>query len=409
MKILARLLILFTFFSFISSGGPLLFQCCEVRAAPDLRKALKEDLLDLDKRLNDEEPDLQTWEFHVIKGLLYNTLLAIVPPEGATEADAGGVSYASAGLTDIISNSMVELLENTPSLYPMHHLADMFRIPVKTAYAQTGTDLLGTWNFLNLWQSSRNAAYVLVIAVLTFLGFMIMFGVELQAETKVTLQTALPRVVLGLLLITFSYAIGGLFIDSVSVIKSLLKNIFGVNWGGLGNIARDLVYNISGVASPADGGIIGQMAMENVVLSLGWILLFTVIALLTLILLIVIFIRFIFEWANLFLRTTFGPFFILLDIIPKKGKSTSFAWIRSLLASSVTIPLMGFALWVAHQFAVADLSAIKSPGFISTTSTQVNYIAAFGLLFMIPIIPSAVRRVLGDMIPDEGGGIPKVW
>jgi len=43
---------------------------------------------------------------------------------------------------------------------------------------------------------------------------------------------------------------------------------------------------------------------------------------------------------------------------------------------------------------------MQSPGFI-TSGQQINFIAAFGVLVAIPVIPSAVRRVLGGLIPVE--------
>jgi hypothetical protein len=69
---------------------------------------------------------------------------------------------------------------------------------------------------------------MLLVIVLIAIGFMIMFRMKLNPQTIITVESALPRIVLSLILITFSFAIAGFMIDLMYVIIiiviSLLSN-----------------------------------------------------------------------------------------------------------------------------------------------------------------------------------------
>ena len=75
---------------------------------------------------------------------------------------------------------------------------------------------------LKLWKVSRNLTYALLIIVIVAMAFMIMFRVKISPQTVITIQSALPKVILALILITFSYAIAGFLIDLMYVVMGLL-------------------------------------------------------------------------------------------------------------------------------------------------------------------------------------------
>ena len=67
--------------------------------------------------------------------------------------------------------------------------------------------------FLEFWKVFRNLAYSLYIIMFVVVGIMIMLRTKINAQTIITIQTALPNLLITLLLITFSYAIVGFMID----------------------------------------------------------------------------------------------------------------------------------------------------------------------------------------------------
>src|SRR3989344_4417049 len=66
---------------------------------------------------------------------------------------------------------------------------------------------------IQLWQVIRNLAYLAFILVFLSVGFMIMFRSKINPQTVISVQAALPGLVIGLILITFSYFIAALIID----------------------------------------------------------------------------------------------------------------------------------------------------------------------------------------------------
>lgn len=89
---------------------------------------------------------------------------------------------------------------------------------VKTANAQvvgSGAQVLSP--ILKLWQVSRNISYVLMIIIFLVIGLMVMFRNKLNPQTVITTQAALPGLVIGLIMITFSYFFAGLISDMAFV------------------------------------------------------------------------------------------------------------------------------------------------------------------------------------------------
>ncbi len=90
----------------------------------------------------------------------------------------------------------------------------------RQAHAQ-GVGFRGLLPVLGVWRAFRNIAYLLFSLVLIAIGFMIMFRRKIDPKTVVTIQNALPQMIVTLVLITFSYAIVGLLIDLMYVTTAL--------------------------------------------------------------------------------------------------------------------------------------------------------------------------------------------
>lgn len=87
----------------------------------------------------------------------------------------------------------------------------------KQTYAQ-GIGFSGLSPLLPIWKVFRNISYAVLAIVMIVIGFMIMMRQKIDPKTVVTVQNALPKVVLALILITFSYAIVGIMIDIMYLI-----------------------------------------------------------------------------------------------------------------------------------------------------------------------------------------------
>lgn len=248
---------------------------------------------------------------------------------------------------------------------------------VPEVYAQqTGFGFNALGPILSLWRAARNMVYSLFVIVILVLAFMIMFRVKISPQVSISVQSALPRVVIALILVTFSYAIAGLLIDLMYVVygfislafagEGLLKHIgvrttlnavqifklmtvgpqfFGVRLGIFGFLFRyymGLVMTSGSIIMSSDSafikagmtifGLLALVAFWLIALWIGmkiiWLLLKTL--------------------AQVFLLTVVAPFQILLGVIqPKIGFG---AWLRTYTANLAVFPTVSLMLVLATMF-----------------------------------------------------------
>lgn len=93
-------------------------------------------------------------------------------------------------------------------------------------YAAEGIGLAGIKPFAKIWTMFRNMSYLLLTLLVVTIGLMIMFRVKINPQTVVTLESALPRIVVTIVLITFSFAISGFAIDLMYAVILAAVSIF---------------------------------------------------------------------------------------------------------------------------------------------------------------------------------------
>lgn len=147
------------------------------------------------------------------------------------------------GAAGVTSQLITTLFSNPPAsgVAYMAGILNDFGI-IKPAYAQTGVGFEAFAPILPLWRAFRNIAYTMFVFVFIITGFAIMFKAKMSPQVTVTIQSALPKIVVSLLLVTFSYAIAGLLVDLSYVLYFVvLRGIEGM--GGITNIQADTLAN----------------------------------------------------------------------------------------------------------------------------------------------------------------------
>ncbi|MEN9327451.1 MAG: hypothetical protein RI947_259 [Candidatus Parcubacteria bacterium] len=96
---------------------------------------------------------------------------------------------------------------------------------VPKTYAASGIGFSAIAPFRDLWKVFRDMSYMVLVVLMIVIGFMIMFRAKISAQTVISVENALPRIVLSLLLITFSYAIAGFLIDMMYVISAVIISV----------------------------------------------------------------------------------------------------------------------------------------------------------------------------------------
>ena len=116
----------------------------------------------------------------------------------------------------------------TPPLHTgdyFQNLASSFGITKKTYAQTTGTGFEGLKPLLNLWTAFRNIAYLVFVIVFIVIGLAIMLRIKIDPRTVMTIQNQIPKIIIGILLVTFSYAIAGFLIDMMYTSIYLVGNI----------------------------------------------------------------------------------------------------------------------------------------------------------------------------------------
>lgn len=104
-----------------------------------------------------------------------------------------------------------------------------------------GYGYTGLKPLIGLWRLFRNIVYLFLVIIFIIIGVGIMLRVNVDARSVMSIQNQLPKIIIGIILITFSYAIAGFIVDMMYVLMYLVYYLFysytqqgsGVDMGGL--------------------------------------------------------------------------------------------------------------------------------------------------------------------------------
>ena len=125
-------------------------------------------------------------------------------------------------------NGFITNMYYTPPIRTSEYVADEFNNfgLAKPAFAQvagSGNSVLQP--VLIIWKVMRNIAYMGIILILVVIGLMIMFRQKINPQTVISAQAALPGIIIGLVLITFSYFFAALLVDLTFVATHLVGHV----------------------------------------------------------------------------------------------------------------------------------------------------------------------------------------
>ncbi len=98
---------------------------------------------------------------------------------------------------------------------------------IPKTYAATGIGFGSIKPLTAVWSALRDIAYLLLVLVIISIGFMIMFRMKLNPQTVISLENSLPKIVIALIIITFSFPIAGFLIDLMYVSIAIIVSTLG--------------------------------------------------------------------------------------------------------------------------------------------------------------------------------------
>lgn len=322
-----------------------------------------------------------------------------------------GIGFAAAGAID-------GAYENPPDIhlasYVKHKLSDNIFTDLTTIHAQeesAGLTILQPVR--EIWEAVRDAAYALFVIVAIVIGFMIILRKEISPRVVVTFTNGLPKLFIGLLLITFSFPLVALAYDVVGVAGSAV----------VANALTDLPEHYGNVEKP-EGGVVGavfgpgaaQFVGESIVTVLypfadklengsdevkaaeafRAFLVFIVFMTFLIITLVLVAGQLLFRLAKLLVYTIFSPFIILIGSVPgQEGVLTSFA--KNIITTVLAFPVIAF-MFAITRLVLAQVVALEQPSiltseFISSSTTGLALVF-LTLVFMVltAIAPHFIDR-----------------
>lgn len=317
---------------------------------------------------------------------------------------------------------------------------------VPSAYAQDtrGLGFAGLQPVLATWKAFRNITYMLFVVFIVMIGFMVMFRTQLNPQTVVTIQAALPKVIITLLLITFSYAIAGFIIDMIffiiyvvagllqlggvfsssgqQVAEALLsKSIFLIGFKyflGFTDAAGRVAYSVnllvrevfSGGWTNIDGYIYGGISS---------VIAYLIAAIAIIIAIVRTFFALLKSYVNLILNTITAPFQILLNAMP--GSNAFMIWLKKIASDAAVFPvvaimiMLGIALMGSSpdeniqtasgvgfsrraDGSVGDAGGFAPPFIVpgnSGTANVLQGIIGFGIIMLLPEVVEMVKKTMG--------------
>ncbi len=272
------------------------------------------------------------------------------------------------------------------------------------------------------------ATISLIIIVFVILGFMIMFRSRISPQAVATVQDSIPRIVIALILVTFSYALAGLFIDIMFLVLNIIintlraagllagtnignlvfeKSVFGVvwnSWTGMFTTVADALSNLIDqvISVPVLDKIIGFFGGTIGAIVMGIAILFIMFR---------VFFMLLMAYVTIIILTMFAPFFFLIQALP--GLNGAGQWFRQMAANVAVFPT------VALMFVFAGVLGGLGGGGSAIGSGQVGQfpllagdidpavigkLIGIGFLLITPSAAELVKRTIGAQGQGPGMG-----
>lgn len=346
--------------------------------------------------------------------------LAISGPQSA-----GGQASLPGGAIGAVAGLITSLYSNPPAS-GIEYFADLGKNFgfVKPVYAQ-GIGFSGFSNLLPLWKASRNLAYILFIVAFLYIGLAIMFRVKISPQAVATIQNMLPKLIIGLVLVTFSYAIVGLLIDLIYLIIYIGVVAIGqTGWidvvkeqarftslsfsDAIGLVFGSFFRSGIGVIAAVLGGIIGQIAIPIPVAgALGGAGLVTLVfGIIALFCIIKLFIALLGCYISIIISIIAGPLQIMTGVIP--GNQGGFgSWFKNLMANILVFPAVALALLIGWLL-TGSHGPTWSPPVLSVTGGALNAFLGLGILLLLPKIPDMIKNAFKMKPAGYGAAIGEI-
>ncbi len=254
------------------------------------------------------------------------------------------------------------------------------------------------------WKQMRNLAYLLFVLVLIAMGFMVMLRYQVSPRVTVTVTSALPRIALGLVLITFSYPIVSVAVDLIIPLTIAAKRLVIGAWYDIA-VESTIFETFTPWVSPS--GMTGQILATVATIFSNRINLFSVVFCL-IILIALLFTLFLAFWTflkhfiGLIKAGILGPIIIAWGTMPGNEDAIT-DWFKSIIANVLALPsiiLVMNAGLIILMINPAASDAFPLPiAFVGDLTAQlITFIMGLSILWQAHKVPGKIDEAF------SGGG-----
>lgn len=354
---------------------------------------------------------------------------------GDVEAMLNNPSWTPGGLIGF-TNSAIASLYHPPISGTQYIANSINNILSKPTYAaSTGGAFNNLQEILPIWKTCRNAIYVLFSIVFIIMGLLIMLRVKISPQATITIQNSIPKIIITLILVTFSYAIIGLLIDLTYLVQALvLSLLINNNTKGLlantniadlikgsfdtfKSLATNAMYSsdltavnatlsaLGAIVGAAIGGISGGWQGAAAGTAIG----VTTGALILSIFALIQMIRFFFGCAKtyivLLIKIVSAPIEIAIGAFPNSKIGFGSWFIQTLGYASVFPISMIFLVFLNIICNAVSFSNMWTPGVLesSIVSPYIGSIIGIAGLIILPKLPDLIPEAIFQIKPSPFG------
>jgi hypothetical protein len=336
---------------------------------------------------------------------LINTQLSLLGAITGQTIHDDGQAISNNGAIPALTNLISQMYISKPASTQIF-LADLLQSSriISPALAQ-GLGFASLDPIMTIWRTFRNISYLLFVIIFLITGFMIMFRHKIKGQTVVTVEQAIPNIIVALLFVTFSYAIGGLLIDAMYLVMYLVIGLFGQSgdminysflqlgfelikggdWGGSGNTTIQSIVEAVNL-----GAVFNWITSVTLSVIFGIAVLFGVFKL---------FFEVLKSYVSIIISIAFSPIILMIGAIP--GQNTFGKWLKTLTANLAVFPVVLLLLIVQKIIQDSAMGEIEMGGFMPPFIIGQGFggalpaIVGIGILLAIPEIVKKVKEAIG--------------
>ena len=342
---------------------------------------------------------------------------------GFNVASAPGASpFADRGAYGSIISLVGDMYGSPPAsveTYVADVMHDMKINVAQPAYAQgVGLGFSALNPILAVWKMFRNLAYFGFVVIFLVIGFMIMFRQKIGSQAVVTAEQAIPKIVIALVLVTFSYAIAGFLIDIMYLSMYLIAGLLDPKSTDLiqGNVFSIVAYlmnngavnNAASAVADLVNNALGQGFFSNVAAVVSGLTAAVIVFLVIIFNAFRLFIALLKVYVDIILAIAFAPIVIMMEALP--GNNSFVPWLKRLAADLAVFPaiLILLAIFVnitaftqpsdptkAEGGSVATGAGFVPPYLSGGAASSLPFLAGLALILALPEAVEQVQKMGG--------------